>query len=233
MPIWTETLLSQFWGDAGDAILDDVPCLFYRFFLNTVAGTSVYTLPELCKSIIRVTWRGIKLEPMGWDDFIMLAPATAYADPTDMIETVQGRPYYYVLHPTNIHDIKFYPTPDETFTDQTADVNSPTTDAHCIISCWREEDDTSPLSSIPPYIDRRTRKAYAAWRAFEKEGKGQNLTAAKYYKQKFQFLIGMFRKINEGCFVSKHHILQSDLEIQGLNLAKPILPPNFERVRYR
>lgn len=233
MSIWTDTYLNQLIADAGNDILAAVPCLFHRFFLPTTAGTSVYTLPGKCKSIKRITWRGIKIEPMGWEEFIALTPATAVVDPANRIEPAQGRPYFYVLHPTNVHDIRFYPTPNETFTDTADDPYSPAADAHCIVTCWREEDDTDPLATIPAYIDRRTRKAYAAWRAFEKEGKGQNSTAAGYYKKKYAFLIDMFTKINSGCFVSARHILQSDLELQGLNTHKPVLPSNYERVRYR
>lgn len=233
MPIWTDAYLNQLLDDAGGDITATVPCLYHRFFLTTVAGTSVYTLPQKCKSILRVTWRGIKLEPMSWDEFVMLTPGTAVVDSGNRVESSQGRPYFYVLHPTNVHDIRFHPTPSETFTDTTADPYSPAVDSHCIISCWREIDDTDTLATLPTYIDRRTRKAYAAWRAFEKEGKGQSSKAASYYKKKYTFLLDMFKKINEGVFVSKKYAMQSDLEIQGLNMAKPVLPSNYERVRFR
>jgi hypothetical protein len=80
---------------------------------------------------------------------------------------------------------------------------------------------------------RRTVKAYVLWKAFAAEGKGQDLQASAYYQSKYNFLIGVFRTINAGCFVSKHYSLgDSLLDPQNYRYPKPMLGPNFERVIY-
>ncbi len=85
--------------------------------------------------------------------------------------------------------------------------------------------------TLPPYIDRRTRKAWILWKAFSAEGKGQNSAAASYYMAKYQFLISQFRAINEGCFVSKKYAIDDGtLSINNFRYPRPLMPPNFERV---
>jgi hypothetical protein len=73
------------------------------------------------------------------------------------------------------------------------------------------------------------------WKAFAKEGKGQDLTASAYYEKKYNFLISQFTSINESVFLAKRYQLASDIELsaRGARPAKPSLPPNFERVIFK
>lgn len=188
---------------------------------------------------MRVVWRGKSLEPVNWFDLTMLTPGTVFVGPGNPsnIETSQSRPQWYAMHPTNPWDIRFYPTPDESFTTSgetdpySPQVNTPS----CIISYFREPDPTStdPLISIPKYILRRTLKAYVLWKAFAAEGKGQNLKASSYYMTKYQFLINQFRMINEGCYIGKKYALRTGLDqIDNYKYPKPVLPTNFESERF-
>jgi hypothetical protein len=236
--IWTDDYLNQLQEDAQHYILNEIKCLFHKFYLPITEGQSVYTLPSKVKGVIRVTWLGRQLEPLSWDELTIITPATVVVNNSTKIETSISRPQWYAMHPTNLMDIRLYPTPDETF-DQ-----SPTTDnpyavqynePHCNISCWRYIDDTGadPTAQLPLYILRRTVKAYVLWRAFAKEGIGQNLTASKYYKQKLDFLIDNFRLINDGTFVSKKYSLgDGDNGLESFRYPKPIYPANFERVLF-
>lgn len=234
MQIWTDDYLNQLAVDAEQQINQDIPVIYQRFCFAVNSGQSVYTLPSFVRGIRRITWRGRKVDPVSFAEFGMLTPATAVQSNTTKIEGSSGRPYWYTLHPTNIFDIRFYPTPNETF-DATGDPYSPDFGPKCIIACNRSIDSTfaDPTAVLPTYIDRRTRKAYVAWKAFESEGKGQNLKAATYYKSKYQFLITQFLHINEGCYVSKQYSLDDgQLAMDNWRYPKPMLPSNFERVRY-
>lgn len=232
MNIWADELLDQLATDAEQQINQDLAVLYHRFCFATVSGTSVYTLPAKVRGIKRITWRGKKLEPASWEELEILSPATVVVSPTTKIETSISEPWWYALHPTNVHDIRFYPTPNETF-DATGDPYSPTTGPKCIIACWRNIDLTDSTASLPTYIDRRTRKSYILWKAFEKDGKGQNLTAAKFYKQKYNFLIEQFRSIDAGAYVSKKYSLGDGLlSIDQYRYPRPTLNPRFERVIY-
>ena len=231
--IWTDTFLNQLADDAERRIVADVPCLFYRFCLATTAGTSVYTMPsDIVKGIKRITWRGRKVEPLSWEQFVLLTPATVVVNENNKFETTNSRPQWYTIHPTNIHDIRFFPTPDESFSGA-GDPMSPDVGPTCIISAWRFVDTSTAQSSLPTYIDRRTRKAYILWKAFEAEGPGQNMNGAMFYKNLYFFLIENFKLINDGSFVSKKYSLGDGLfGLENYRYPKPLLPPNFERIIY-
>lgn len=236
--IWSDQLLEQWQQDAKDYILNQVQCIFYKFYLPVVVGTSVYTLPSFVKTVKRVTWLGRGLDPLNWDELTIITPATVVVNNTTRIETSNSRPQWYAMHPTNVKDIRLYPTPDLTF-DQTPSTDDPYStmlnESHCCISCWRFVDctGTDPTSQIPAYIYRRTMKAYVLWRAFKQEGPGQNLKASKYYKGKLDYLIEKFRLINDGTFVSKRYSLgDGDTTLENFRYPKPIYPANFERVLF-
>ena len=232
MTIWSDEVLEMFAEDAEAAIVQDTSCLYHRFMLTITAGTSVYTLPDKVRSIERITWRGRKVFPMNWEDLQTITPGTVVVSPSTRIETSESRPMWYALHPTNVHYIRFYPTPDESFTN-TGDPFSPDTEAKCIISCMRNVDTSDSTASLPSYIDRRTRKSFILWKAFEKEGNGQNLKGAQFYMGKYKFLIEQFKKINQGTFISKRYSLDDgSLSDISSKYPRPTLGPNFERVRY-
>lgn len=233
MSIWTDDFLNQLSDDAEKQIVIDVPCLFHRFCFPLVAGTSVYTLPNKVKGIKRITIRGKKIENVNWEQFVLLTPSTFFTDQTNQINTANSRPQWYVKHPSGTNDIRFYPTPDESF-DGTGDPMSPDTGPKCIISCWRFVDSSDPTASLPAYIARKAHKAYVAWKAFEQEGPGQDLKASKYYKVLYNFIISEFKSINSGVFLSRKYRLRGadGLEIDAYRYPKPMLPPQFERTIY-
>lgn len=233
MSIWTDEVINTFAGDAPQEVNTSVHCLYHKFYLTVTAGTSVYTLPEKVKGVLRITWFGRKVDPLSWEDLTLMNPSTVFVNGSTKVETASSRPQWYALHPTNHHDIRFYPTPDVSLI-ATGDPYSPThNEQRCCISCWRNVDLSDPLASLPNYIDRRTRKAYVLWKAFEKEGKGQDSQAAKYYKGKFDFLVKLFTLINSGVFVSKKYTLgDGTLDLGTFRYPRPMLPSNFERILY-
>jgi len=239
MRIWTEAQLNQWETDAYPQIAVEVNCIWARECLPTQAGVSVLHLPVYVRSLERVVWRSRSLTPQSWDEFGLLTPATTFLSDGNQlnVETSVSRPLFYALHPTNPYDIRLYPSPNESFT-AAGEPNPYAPQPYspsCIIEYFREPDptNTNPILSIPPYIMRRTVKAYVLWKAFAAEGKGQDLQASAYYQSEYNFLIGVFRTINAGCFVSKHYSLgDSLLDPQNYRYPKPMLGPNFERVIY-
>lgn len=233
--LWTDAYLEQIVGDGIYDIVDKVDCIFHRFFLQTFENTSLYTLPDYVKGIRRVTWRGVKLEAVSWLEMELLTRQTAVLNSSTSFEVSSGRPQFYALHPSNIRNIQFYPRPSESF-DATGDPFSPTVfEPKCTISCFRTPVEGSDKFDLPRYIARRTVKAYTLWKAFGKEGKGQDLTASAYYAKKYQFLISQFSSINNQVFMAKRRELGSDNDSSDRSRrpAKPTLPANFERTIYR
>lgn len=237
--IWTDAQVNQWALDAIGQINIDVNCIFVRECIAITAGESVVQLPNYVRSLRRVTWRGKTLEAVNWDDFTLLTPGTAVLEigSTANLETSRSRPQWYTMHPTDPYQIRLYPSPDESFTTSgesnpyAPQVNTPS----CIADFWRKPDETQldPVLSLPGYIARRTQKAYVCWQAFKAEGKGQDLKASQYYRQKYDFLIESFRAINQGCYISKRYTVDSSLDgLWNSRYPKPILPTNFENVRF-
>lgn len=234
MLIWSNSFLDQLKEDAGNQISTDINCIFNRSCFATTSGLSVYTLPQNLRQLLRITWRGLRVDPLNWDEFVSLTPNTAFATEADSVEVSISRPRFYTTHPTNLYDIRFYPTPNETFTG-IGDAFSPDNGPKCILAYYQKVDDSSELTSLPAYIDRRTRKAYVLWKAFMAEGAGQNLRASVYYRNKYYYLISQFRRINDGCYLSRRPSLQPDYSaLTGgqYRMPKPTLGPNFERTEY-
>ncbi len=235
--IWSDEQLNRWSKDAIEAIGIDVKCIWSRECIAITAGQSLVRLPSYVKTLQRVTWRGRSLESSSWEELQLLSPATvsiSTGNPAN-IETSQSRPQFYAMHPTNPYEIRLYPTPSESFTTSgEANPYAPVPNSpSCIISIWRVPDteDNRPEIAIPLYILRRTQKAYVLWKAFAAEGKGQDLGASDFYKMKYNFLIDQFRRINEGCYVSKRYTLgENGLDPDGRRYPKPTLGPNFERV---
>lgn len=234
--IWTDGFLEQLAADAELQINKDLSCIFQKFYLQVNKGLSVYTLPSFVKTILWVSWRGRTLDNVSWEEMQFLTPATYFQNIGQKEESSQSRPLYWSLHPTNPYDIRLYPSPNESFPSNPVGLNPyapQDNEPSCCITCWRMTDPTSsdPTIQLPPYIDRRTRKAYVLWKAFEAEGKGQLQRASSYYKKKYETLIGYFKSINEGCFVGKRYMVEDGmLEIDAFRYPKPILPSNFERI---
>lgn len=235
--IWSDAYLAQLETDAEQDINKRLgQVIYHRFYLSVTQGVSVVTMPSFVRGIQRITFLGWKLEEVNWDELVWLTPATVFVGPgsSGNVETSQSRPYWYAMHPTNPWDVRLYPTPSVTLLTNGPDPYSPSVnEPYCTVSCWRSIDTTStdPTALLPPYIDRRTRKAFVLWKAFEAEGKGQNLKASAYYKGKYEFLIDRFNSINSSCYLSKKYSIDDGLlTLDQFRYPRPILPSNFERI---
>jgi hypothetical protein len=218
--IWTDAYLNNLLEEADLAILDAVDCIYTRKAIATTIGISTYDLPSDFSSLLRITWKGLPLASMSFREMMTEFPNSARVSEGTKSEYSIGRPQFYCMHPTFSCQLKLIPTPNEALV-ATGDVYGSGITDRCIISYWGTGD-------LPDYIARRTKKAYAMWRAFSKEGKGQNKAAAKYFKKKYDFLLEMFKKINSGVYLSRE---TSFSEPRGRR--DPILPANFERVHYQ
>jgi hypothetical protein len=226
--IWEEQFLSDLATDAENDAVQKCDYLFTRFSIEVTSGQSVYSLPSYVRKIERVTWKGYKVWPVSFREMCELNPATMVASESEKVEAGTGKPLYYALHPNNIRNIRFYPTPNETLAaDDTKVWTTTGIDDICCISAYRSPDGSSNV--LPDYLSRRTKKAYILQQAFLKEGKGQNLTASAYYAKKYMFQIELLKKINNGHFVSRRLRLSDALSEQGRRPARPVLPPNYPR----
>jgi len=237
MPIWTDDYLAQQYYNAGQDIARNIDCIWQRFTFPIMAGQSVYTLPCWVRTVMDIQFFGYSLDKANWDDLTVLTPATVFVSPgnAENIETTPSqRPLWYGMHPTNLYDVRFVPTPSLNMTsDETDNPYATDNSPKCIVTCFRKNDDNDPAGILPSYADRRTRKAYALSKAFRVRGKGQNLKAAAYYDAKYKFLLKMFEQINTNPYIGKRYSLDDgNLCIDSFRYPRPTLPPTFERVVY-
>ena len=231
MPIiWTDAYLLNLLSEADKRIASDLDLHFDKIALTITSGKSTYSLNPSIKKVMYITWKGKKLEPLGFNETNDLAFNTAVVSDGVREEYSTSVPRYYSTHPNNMSVIRLIPTPNESFTPTgTEDLWDATQIRnHCIVTCYRYSDPTSDEFKLPEYLGRRYKKHYALYRAFLKEGKGQNLTAAAYHKKKYLAQLETLKLINANTYISKRCILQpNDLRERGFGVAVPQLPSNY------
>jgi len=189
MPIWNDEYLDYLMTRGEIDFSQKIPCIFTRFSLSTTQGTSVYDLPSGIVDISRLTWKGDPVEPWehsddregGW-----IKPQNLYSE---------GKPIYYLAYEYGYAKIKFHPVPYETVGDDDTNIYGSDIANRVIVSAYRVADPSAELYRIPETVRRRFTKYYALEKAFRREGKGQDIQAADYFKRRHDFVVSEFRKI--------------------------------------
>jgi len=226
--IWDETYLNQLLDDAEEYITASVNCIYDRFALAVTSGQSVYTLPTYVKNIVSVTWKGKKVYPLTFIDFCALNPANAIVNETTKVEAPSSIPHYYVKHPTNYYDIRFWPTPSENISAGTTNLFGSAINSNVIFSVYRTQSTTQSYLYLPLFLKRRIKKAYILSKAFAKEGKGQDIEASQYYTKKLEYLIEALKEINSNVYLGKQHLLNDTFNVNKYGTpARPVLPPEY------
>src|SRR4051812_33857872 len=99
--LFTSTLVSRLSNEGENDFAVTSPCIVKRISLTITAGTSTYTLPDDVKSIRRITWKGIKLDPLTQRNFRELFQSA----------TQTGKPFWYVFNNVGLNQIQFFPNP--------------------------------------------------------------------------------------------------------------------------
>lgn len=229
MEIWSESYLQSQLEEAERYFVNQVDYIFFRFSIPISAGVSCYSLPSFVRKIVRIGYQGYRVEPISYHQMMELCPSSAVVNEGTKNEAPQSRPLYYCLDPKNRWGIKFYPTPPLDIAANDYNIYGSGADNRVVISCWRAPLPGTTSLVLPDYIGRRTRKYYVLSKAFEKEGKGQNIKAAQYHGKKLDFAVEMFKKINSGVFVSKRPRLDESSLLVGRKPHRPVLPPDYPR----
>lgn len=228
MPIiWSESYLNDLLNEAENYISTKDNIYWTREALTIVADQSTYSLSPYIRKITKVMWKGERLAPINFDEANAIAWNSAVVSNSIKNEYASSKPFYYTLHPNNLSVLRLIPTPNESITPTgSEDLYGADISTQCIISFYRTSDTSTFI--LPSYVSRRFKKAYALYRAFLKEGKGQNLIASKYYKQKYELLLSYFMKINAGSYISQRPVL---MHAQGTYISglpgSPQLPWNY------
>ena len=224
MPIWDDAYIIDLANRGEIELTTDVPCIFDRFSLDIVSGTSTYSLPEGLLSISRITWKGNKVWPFEQRSAII---GNLNIDP--LTETITGTPYLYLQHNYGFDKIHFWPVPDESIGLDDSGIWGADISNRVIISCWRIADPTGTEFRLPDFIRRRLIKYYINTKSYGKEGPSQDTDASDYFKQKYQFSIEQLRLVKASLPKSIVNEMQPQV-FGGRFIARPRLPINFGKV---
>lgn len=235
MPIpqlWTDDYLSDLQENAEIEISTLVPCIYVRFPLNIVAGQTIYNFltdvspAQRLTGIIRVTYLGKTVHPVSVNalkgEFPFLKPVEG--------ET-RGRVLFYMRTGYGMDGIKFNVAPASSITyNGTDNINTVTgIRNNVIVAGWRIADPQNPMYQLPDWIREKLIMYWVLSKAYRKEGKGQNLDAAKMFDQKYNTLLVQFKTINMNIFNARMHGIRDQIPggTRGGLPPRPVLPPNF------
>lgn len=185
MPIvFDAETLTRLFSDAEAAFSSEFPCILDRLSLTIVSGTAAYILPDYVTSIKRISYKGVKLNPMPLRVQRQIFQSAMQS----------GRPFWYIFNNVGQSKINLYPVPNESITPAITSLWEPaaiTTD--CIVQFWRVSDGVT--YTIPTYFRRRLLKLYVARLAFAMESKGQKIKNRDYFDQKWEVFKLMYSNL--------------------------------------
>ena len=240
--LWTNQYLDQLALEAEIFIAEDTKCIIRRISIPVYRDIVEYQLPDYVNNIRRVFYKGLRLNPikgsgLEWinesvEDGAFAGHAFSDAYYIDGISSINGsngrsgsKPfeYYYSTFGENV--IRFDPGIDQDIIEYSDGLYDTNIANAVIIEFYSVADGVN--FKIPDYIRRRTIKSYVLYKAFAKEGDGQNLQASEYWKGRYDLLLNRARSILNGVYSSCIYS-RIDQNPRYKNLpARPVLPDNY------
>lgn len=167
--------LSHFTAMGEDEFATTFPCIVKRVGLDIVSGTGTYTLADEVFSIRRLTWRGLRVDPLRNEASRKLFQGVTQVE----------KPLWYIFDNVGRAKIQFFPTPNETIA------------ASSGLGMWGASIRTSVIVeyySLPDYVDnvipeifrRRLLKYFTMWKCYELESNAQSLKKSEFNKMKWK-----------------------------------------------
>lgn len=211
--IFSSADILRFSQQAEDLFTSENDCIIDRYAINVVSGTAEYLLPDYVSSIRRVTYKGRKVYPVSHRNYI----------DSNISFIAQGAPTDYIFNNIGQGKIKFFPTPNENISAVQLNLFGSEIPNQLIVEFYRLSDYS--VNSIPDFMKRRLLKAYVMKMCFSKEGKGQNLKAAKYWGMKWEMLKQIYGELLEELINSPRKLINgSTIEYNDRTPPPPRLP---------
>lgn len=216
MSLFSSEQLARFEEQGEESFHNECHCLIDRIALPIEENESLYTLPNEVVDIRRVTYRGIRIYPISHRSM------RKYFDGINPT----GTPTNYIYDNNGELVIKLFPTPAETIAPVQANLMSrDVIQTQCIVEYYLMPDGVG--FKLPSFIRRRLLKAYVLKCAFSVEGKGQNLKAAKYWSDKWDYMMEAYCSAVRGLISTPRKLIASNLDydlVKQLRVPRPVLP---------
>jgi hypothetical protein len=165
MPVFDAATLTRFFNQGEVMLSQEYSFLFDRYSPALVANQGIYVLPDYIKSIRRITFNGMKLDPL---------PARNFREVFESATQV-GTPFWYVYNNIGTNQIQLFPCPMANApagVDLWNEAGSNSYQTCLIIEHARISDNVNFIT--PPYFRRQLLKQWTARQCFGIEGAGQN-----------------------------------------------------------
>jgi hypothetical protein len=212
MPVFTNETLTRFFNQGEDHISHERPFLVGRLSLDIVANTAVYTLPDYVISIKRITYKGMKLDPLPQRNFREVFQSA----------TQKGRPFWYVYNNVGINKIQLFPCPNESVADATTNLWDTSIDTSVIMEYYRVTENSTFI--LPAWIRRQLLKLYVAKQCFSIEGAGQNIKMARYFDARWENKKEEFFSLLRELYEKPRKLMTNEVVSSNYFPAGPVLP---------
>ncbi len=218
--IWTAAEIDQYTRQGYDEFARATLAIWDWDYLNDVAGTATYTLPDSLLVIDRVAWDLLRIPP--------IAPRRMRLH-NSQYQTTQGQPGGYIVDADGITEIRLVPVPSSSATSG-QDTNNTRIEGY-----WRGSDLNVDLDEfdVPERYVKYIR-FFDLWKALERKGPGQDLALADHYKGRFAE--GMKRIVRRRENIGRERVgrMGGTRVNRRSGIPAPQLPWNFGReVRWR
>jgi len=208
--IWSNEFLNRVALEAEIEIAKQVPCIIDRYSSAVGLHQSEILLPDYVNNIRRVFWRGERLIPYSglsvpdwnYDQETYQNGAfehTAFTSAFHIGGLVQtgswGKPHSYFYSHFGENVMRLNPSSNEELPQYTNGLFDTNIGNGLIIEFYRVPDGVN--WRIPEYFRRRTIRAYVLWKAYAKEGDGQNIKASDYFKARYTLYLARAQKLIE------------------------------------
>jgi hypothetical protein len=216
-PLFSSATITRFANEAEDIFAREKQCIIERETIAITSGTHTYTLPDYIIDIRKITWKGKKLDPLSFQKL---------RNNLDMVST--GTPDSYIYDNISASQIRFFPIPNENITSITTDLYGSEILNRVIIEYYRNPDHS--IYIIPPFFRRRLLKSYINRCCFSIEGSGQNLKAAKYWDNKWNYLKEQYGNLLEDLINEPRRIIMGGNAFERYVLPTPQLPYEYRGI---
>lgn len=213
MAVWSDADLTRWSEQVEDRFAAEFNCIEKRIAIALVSGTPTYLLGTDVLSIRRITYNGIKIDPL---------PRRQKTAIFQNYVTV-GNPKWYLYNDLmEQKQITIFPTPQTTVT-ASGNLYGVGIRTGMVMSYWSRPDFSTYI--IPTWFRMRVIKAGVMALAYQQEGVRQNLKAAQYWDNKFVRLANRCgAQMQTLMATSRRLTLKGNVRTYGNWPAPPVLP---------
>lgn len=248
MPIWTSAYLSRLELEAEIEVAKACHCVVDRVALNIQSGVALYTVPEDFLGVRAIKWKGNLVRPLTRMEVRYLYPentidafyntdgAFEYSafNPSAFLtnqgfansgQSLQSQPDFYCFSGTSFDTFQFYGTPSENIASTTSNLWGTEIPNRVILEYYRLPDGVT--FRIPEWTRKALIKDYVLWKAFLKEGPGQRIQLAMYYKQQFESEISIFKQLHSRIMEGQNYVYSDQVSTGRAYNGRAVYPQEY------